>query len=294
MHYKKTALSANGSIRGSAAQMWCLPFLIGNNVEENYKPWLKYLQLRQIVNILFAPVIPTCGQIPYLHTLINDFLENILIVFPAMKFIPKLHYLVHYPRLIQLFGPLIHVWWRFEGNHNYFKQMAAKIKNFRNIVFTMANKHQMLQFYELVNFEVNMATCTTGSANVTLNSLPYKLQQILVGKFGVAIESHFWLAKSVIHSCNLYRCGEVYLYGWNNELPVFVHVQKILNVNGSYYICGTLLPSVDFSKHFHYYIVGKCDLWVIFAPGEELDYHALDLYYYNENIIVLRHAVFQL
>jgi hypothetical protein len=36
---------------------------------------------------------------------------------------------------------------RFEGKHNYFKDLAHRIKSFKNVPKTMATRHQLLMCY---------------------------------------------------------------------------------------------------------------------------------------------------
>ena len=36
---------------------------------------------------------------------------------------------------------------RFEAKHNYFKMLADKINNFKNIDYSLAKRHQALQAY---------------------------------------------------------------------------------------------------------------------------------------------------
>ena len=46
------------------------------------------------------------------------------------------------------YGPLVRFWcMRFEGKHNYFKDLAHRLKCFKNISKTMAYRHQELVCY---------------------------------------------------------------------------------------------------------------------------------------------------
>lgn len=46
------------------------------------------------------------------------------------------------------YGPMVHFWcMRFEGKHNYFKDLAHRIKCFKNIPKSMAYRHQELVCY---------------------------------------------------------------------------------------------------------------------------------------------------
>ena len=49
---------------------------------------------------------------------------------------------------IYRYGPPVRFWcMRFEGKHNYFKDLAHRIKCFKNIPKTMAIRHQNLMCY---------------------------------------------------------------------------------------------------------------------------------------------------
>ncbi|RWS21054.1 uncharacterized protein B4U80_10428 [Leptotrombidium deliense] len=68
-----------------------------------------------------------------------------------MSVYPKLHYLSHYPDLIETFGPL----WkfstlRFERKHLYFKQLAEKLKNSKNITMSLSERHLRLRMLSML------------------------------------------------------------------------------------------------------------------------------------------------
>lgn len=140
-------------LSGHAVQNWCLlrmlPVLIGEKIEspgEN-QTWQLILLLREIVSLICAPAIST-GQIAYLRVLIDEYLYFRKQAFPDQKLRPKHHYVSHYPELIIRFGPLIRLWTlRFESKHTYFKQCARKLHNFKNLCFTLSERHQLLQAY---------------------------------------------------------------------------------------------------------------------------------------------------
>lgn len=56
---------------------------------------------------------------------------------------PKHHFMLHYPYLFRIMGPLIHlIMMRFEAKHQQIKRLLSDNRNFRNINKTLANKHQ--------------------------------------------------------------------------------------------------------------------------------------------------------
>lgn len=140
-------------LRGHAVQNWCflrlLPLLVGGRIKDpcDNEVWQLILQLREIVELICAPVI-TEGQVAYLKVITEEYICNRKRLFPNDPLRPKHHYLGHYPDLIIHFGPLIRLWTlRFESKHTFFKQCARKLHNFKNLCKTLAERHQLLQAY---------------------------------------------------------------------------------------------------------------------------------------------------
>ena len=83
--------------------MWCLmrylPQLIGAYVPEEDEKWVLFLSLMDIMDIIFAPVINEQYS-HYLQSLIKDHLTKFTELYPDSSVTPKMHYLVHYPRIM--------------------------------------------------------------------------------------------------------------------------------------------------------------------------------------------------
>lgn len=83
--------------------MWLLgrifPLIIGECVTEDDERWMLYLQMMDIVDILFSPTTSEDYAI-YLSTLINDRHEDFARLYPDSNIIPKMHFMVHMPRLM--------------------------------------------------------------------------------------------------------------------------------------------------------------------------------------------------
>jgi len=115
--------------------------------------WKLYVGAREIVEILLAPAFPA-GVLGFLALLIESFLYEFALKFPG-KMTPKMHFMMHYPRLIADYGPLRALWClRFEAKHQYFKKIANGQNNFRNICRTFADRHQSQQCWEFTVFYV--------------------------------------------------------------------------------------------------------------------------------------------
>lgn len=107
--------------------------------------WKMLIILRRTCTLLTGLQI-SVNQLSILNYLIEEYLEYRATVFKDVPLKPKHHYLLHYPYLTLNFGPLRHLWTlRFEAKHSYFKNCVRHSQNFKNILFSLTNKHQQLQ-----------------------------------------------------------------------------------------------------------------------------------------------------
>ena len=70
--------------------------MIGLKVPEDDDHWLNFLDLLKIVDMLLAPE----DDVSHLATLISDHHLEFRRLYPHASVTPKMHYLVHMPRLI--------------------------------------------------------------------------------------------------------------------------------------------------------------------------------------------------
>ena len=87
-----------------ATQMWCLarylPLLVGDCVPEDDEHWQNFLLLLEIVDCIFSP---TCDDnvIAYLRYLLQLHHTEFKRLYPDNSIIPKMHYMLHYPQLME-------------------------------------------------------------------------------------------------------------------------------------------------------------------------------------------------
>ncbi|KAK3929752.1 Dynein heavy chain, cytoplasmic [Frankliniella fusca] len=139
-------------LAGGAWQNWTLlrmfPLLIGDRIQKTDDPvWLALIRLTEIMDIITAPLIHH-SFLAHLQFIINDYLSLRVSSFPEVQLRPKHHYLTHYPKLIPEFGNLMKAWTlRFESKHSCFKQLSRVMRNFKNITYSLSEKHQLYQAY---------------------------------------------------------------------------------------------------------------------------------------------------
>ena len=177
---EEIASATERTLKGKATEVWCLlrnlPLLVGDLVPPEDNVWQLLCQLVQISAIVFSP---SCS-IPctfYLKHLIHDHLAEFKDLFPAASIIPKQHFMIHYPRMIRLFGPLCHMWcMRFEGKHLYAKQLCSTVKCFKNIAKTVAHRYQHTQMMLWASGTLASDTHFGKGQSIIISNLKEKLE----------------------------------------------------------------------------------------------------------------------
>ena len=261
--------------------------LIGTSVPEGDKVWQVYLNLRTVCDLILAPIIEK-DDVVLLQHLIATYLSSFVEVFGAESVIPKMHYMVHYPRFISLLGPMRNYWcMRFEAKHQYFKRIAASTKCFKNITKTLAKRHQMRQSREMSGSEVLLShdRVLSKSKHMKFAKLPEAVKESVSASTGedfadledITVVTH--LAVDNI----MYKADGVYVLGTVAEevVPLFVNIKHILSVRDSWILCGRLLTPCFFSSHFHAYLVTEEESFILFRPGQLADHSAHDSFLVN-------------
>ena len=167
-------------LAGNAVQNWVLlrmlPLLIGKHVKPEDDIWQLYIKLKSLVELIVAPKI-TGVQICILLQCISEYLYERKKLFPDVSLRPKHHYLLHYPWLIDQFGPLIYVWtMRFESKHRFFKRTAKACNNYKNLQKSLSERHQYLQaYFNSGTLFDQILSCQDLPANVDLNGSEYAI-----------------------------------------------------------------------------------------------------------------------
>lgn len=139
------------SMGGNAHKNWTLlgllPLIVGSKIPEGDPAWEVLLVFRNIVELVVNQV-HTEETICFLDSKISEHKHRFLMVFPEQRIIPKHHFLEHYPELIRAYGPLMSLWtMRFEAKHSFFNCVVRHTHSFRNILLSLAMKHQLLLAY---------------------------------------------------------------------------------------------------------------------------------------------------
>lgn len=229
-HTIPRSFTSSNTLGGNAHENWALlrflPFLIGCIVPEDEPAWLVILDLKDIVELVVAPV-HTDETIAYLEAKIYDHRQRFLELFPHVKLLPKHHYLEHYPEMIRCFGSLVALWtMRFEAKHSFFKQVARHTNCFKNIPRSLAIKHQfMLAYHTHTSIHQNSSLEVTDVSIMPVDVLSEELRYNLHQRYPEVTEVH--MTKNVSYNGIRYNKGMLIVHGTENGLPKFNEIIQL-------------------------------------------------------------------
>jgi len=286
--------AASGTIGGNASENWTLlrllPVLVGSKVPRDDPTWDFLMDLKDIWELCFAPVISHTG-IDYLAAKITEHRRSFKCLFPDKKFRPKHHFVAHYPDLIKQFGTLCNMWtMRFESKHGYFKRVVQESHCFKNVLLTMAEKHQLLMAYHLsAPTYFTPDTFVPESPQMAVDVLSEKCQQAIhvVADSAVSVS----IAPFVRSHGTKYCPGMIVVIGHSCGLPVFGEVVSIVLVLGKLFL---LISECDswYCEHIRGYIIQRREEMRMLEPGHLYDYYPLAPYEFEGEVcVMLKHFI---
>ena len=264
-----TVFTTDTSLKSSASQMITLlrnlPFIIGRYIPEGDQNWTCFLLLRKILDICLCPVLPQSISAT-LSVLINDHHTLFVTLYGKNKYIPKMHFMVHYPIQIIDVGPMVRTWtMRHEAKLSFFKQ-ASRLANFKNIAQSVVNRHQRWFCYQMASsksellrslLECGPAVKSSDGPTVLQNESSTLKEAI------IRVLPEVSLASTVFHPTWVKQDGIKYkadncflIYGCDGLDPKFVKLDELLVVGSS-----TLLFVVRecqilyFDDHLYSYVI---------------------------------------
>ena len=266
--------SPDKKIRQSASQMWLLakilPFLIADLIPEDNQHWQCFTVLLRILEIAMAPILSR-NSVDYLCVLIEEHHTLFRQLYPDESFIPKLHYMVHYPRQLLMFGPLVHSWtMRYESKLRVLKRISKVGLNFKNICQTVARRHQHLLVYHLhsPNYLTHSLEPGTLAAKVTpLASEPIYIRSY-IQQMGASEETFVEHVRYVKFSGTTYKCNNAFVHYPSdvNDRPLNPQFAKLLDFfmfHSNIFVVLQIYVTQYFDSHYHAYVVSPKSDYVV-------------------------------
>ena len=251
--------------------------------------YLFLVELIQIVNIVFAPVIKD-KTVTLLQELIANHLTSFKELFPDKNIIAKQHYLLHIPRMIRLLGPMMRTsCFTFESAHRYFKELGRK-QNFKNLPLSLAKRHQM---FECCNFgdssqnpgshplfatEKKCGVVTKASGD-HVKSLHEKFKEFGLLP-GIKLEKVYTTSWIILHGTKYTKAAMLVLDVANDPLlPIFGQLKKIWLIDEFAYFEFSLFETCALDQAHQEYCVQQVDPEIshFMSTDDLVDFNVLHL-----------------
>ncbi len=181
------------------------------------------------------------------------------------KMIPKVHFIAEYAKVVEDYGPPTKFWcMRYEAKHAYFKKIATRSNNFKNLSKTLSNRHQFRQCLflskEQLFSNIHEATHIKKADD---HCLVDSIKTLVMNHFGLSNFHADVVRCSALRQNHIdYIQGTVMVTGLDHveEQPCFVLIDHILRVKKKWWIVGENL----ITKRY-------CDIlcsWEILSTGE--------------------------
>nr|XP_054604470.1 uncharacterized protein LOC129165387 isoform X1 [Nothobranchius furzeri] len=232
-HPIPTNFASRGTIGGNAhenhALLIMLPLLIGSKVPERDTFWEVLMELKDVVQLAMSQIFNE-ETIQYLACKILDHRQLFQEVFPNVRLRPKHHYIEHYPHLIKCFGPLVHLWtMRFEGKHKVFKKIIHDTHNYKNVLKTLAERHQsQMAFYLSSSKFFKPHVQTSKMESMYISSLPADTQSFISG---IVDSDTVYGTKNISIDGTSFAIGMFVCTGAYAALPEFKEIRNILLIS---------------------------------------------------------------
>ena len=294
---KPDMLSVPIRFRQTAAKCRCflrlLPAMIGSKIPQDDNKWEVLLLLLDIHDLAFCPTMSVADTF-LLDDLVEVFISKFSTEFPDESVKPKMHFMVHYGSHCRTFGPLVQYWsFRFEGKHGYFKDVASRLKCRKNVLLSLAKKHQYYHCWHLQQTGPYLHDCLLSNSTgrqVEICKLPACCQTLLKPVVGER-KTVFQASTAEIAGIQ-YECGLAVVTWSVNLEPCLALISDLFITAGKLYIVGTELTNQTYCRHFHFYsgTPAGCKL---FCTADLVDPFPLSVYVSSEgsSCVILKHSI---
>lgn len=295
---KPVTISVLGdTIKQNAGRTWCLlrllPLMLCEWVPKNDPHWQWLLELKDIVEIIFAHTL-AIGHVIHLQQMVQDHIHSFKILFPDARLKPKHHFLLHYPMQIMLFGPLRQCWcMRFEAKHNYFIRTLRTLNNYINPCATLATRHQYNMAYRLISDSAFLKEDMTISSTVVADL------QFLSDEVRNVLECCGITDSEPLHQCHFVKIDGISYYQkmyvvvkMHEDIPVFGRIDAIFLQSMQPYFLLKMFHA-EYESHKSGYLLSPENELKVLKPSALYDYYPLTAYFSeNRRYVILKNFLF--
>jgi hypothetical protein len=283
----------NDRIVGSASQklvLFKLFPIIFSDLVHSLPSFRVYKILREILELVLA--YPFCKSwLPHLRDLCVEFQHAMLACFAA-RISPKIHFAAEYSQIIEDYGPSSRFWcMRFENRHAYFKQIAVRANNYKNVARTLSTRHQLKQqlLFSKPIF-VNNVDVISGLKMVKEFHLDNRVKAILNAHFGpMNFAKDLFECSTLWHDQIEYHQSSVYVAELQGieERPIFAQVVRIVRAQCKWLLLVDRLITKSYHDDLCAWEIESIEDFSLVDPHEMKYFHkGLDVYEINRSSFV--------
>ena len=203
--------------------MWNLlrifPVMGGEKLKNDAK-FLHFIELSEIFRLLYSDAFDH-ELIELIRNKIAIYLRGFEFNYPGKRITPKQHFLIHYPSAIKNFGPpKLYSVMRFEGKHSYFNRVHSANHNHRNLLKSLANRHQNLQVYHLTSPDYFVDIELGSTCDLSKNTIDFISILLNTTNF----DPYKWVIKRGIK----YHIDSMIVTSIKYEKPVYSKIKTII------------------------------------------------------------------
>jgi hypothetical protein len=177
---------------------------------------------------------------------------------------------------------------RFEAKHSFFKRVVRHTHNFRNILSSLAVKHQLMAAFhgnKIVQPSFQVSKMSTIDVSVLKEDIMEAVQSKFPGEFV------FEITNTVCYSGTSYSSGMILTHGSTGGLPDFVELTQIAVVSGRICFIVKCLHAW-YVEHLGSFVLENSRSLKVIEPNELSDIIPLAAYMVaGKPMVTLKHYV---
>ncbi|CAF1262315.1 unnamed protein product [Adineta ricciae] len=278
----------NNHIVATAAQKLCFfklfPIMF-YDIIDSLPSFIVYKLLREILDLILANPFRK-AWLPVLGELCDTFYHEMLNHFPGM-ITPKVHFIREYHQMVADFGPAIRQWcFRYEGFHAYFKKIANRTNNFKNIPKMLVTRYRLKQCLTFGYApELRRSQHVIGIKKIRSTCFNLAMRNLLVKHFDQIDFENIFQCNALVYENIEYRRSCVYVVDLqpSHEQPSFAQIVFIVKMKEKWWLLVDMLDTMSYNEKLFSWQIQSMDHYSIIDPRElKYYYKGLDVYVVND------------
>lgn len=224
-----------------------LPMMVGDMIPIGDPVWYFFCKLLEIIDLVLSPEF-TAETISRLKSSIEEHHKLYISLFED-TLNPKFHFLLHYPKIIEMSGPPKYFWcFRYEAKHREAKMYAHIITSRKNIPLTLSKKY-LLKFAYYVK-----STSTLNQIIVHESHKVINIWSHITCSYEFFADDTFSCYTQIRFKDTKYKIGQV-LATFDEQVILYELIGIILTKSSNIFFICSKLSLVAYDPHFKSFIL---------------------------------------